>query len=41
MFKQWMKMKADSTGYAVGGIALLIGSYMLMAAVNAYLAKKQ
>ena len=31
----------DSVVSAVGGIAVLLGSYMIMAAVNAFLAKKQ
>ena len=41
MFKKMMKKKTDSAVSAVGGIAVLIGSYVLMAAVNAFLAKKQ
>ena len=41
MFKKAIKKKTDSIVSAVGGIAVLLGSYMIMAAVNAFLAKKQ
>ena len=41
MFRKMIKKKTDSAASAVGGIAVLIGSYVLMAAVNAFLAKKQ
>ena len=40
MFKKALKKKTDSALSAVGGIAVLIGSYVLMAAVNAILAQK-
>ena len=41
MFKKAVKKKTDSAVSAVGGIAVLLGSYVIMAAVNAFLAKKK
>ena len=41
MLKKMLKKKAESTVSAVGGIAVIIGSYAILAAVNAYLGKKQ
>ena len=41
MFKKAVKKKTDSAVSAVGGIAVLLGSYVIMAVVNAFLAKKK
>ena len=41
MLKKMLKKKAESTVSAVAGIAVIIGSYAILAAVNAYLGKKQ
>ena len=41
MLRKILKKKTDSAVSAVGGIAVIIGSYAILAAVNAFLAKKQ
>ena len=41
MLKKILKKKTESTVSAIGGIAVIIGSYAIMAAVNAFLGKKQ
>ena len=41
MLKKVLKKKTESAVSAIGGIAVIIGSYAIMAAVNAFLGKKQ
>lgn len=41
MLKKLLKKKAESAVSAVGGIAVLVGSYAILAAVNAYLGRNQ
>lgn len=40
MLKKIMKKKTDSLFSAVGGMAVLVGSYMIMAAVNTLLERR-
>ena len=41
MIKKLIKKKVDSLVSAVGGVAVLVGSYLVMAAANRYLEKKR
>ena len=40
MLKKMLKKKTDSVVSAAGGIAVLVGSYLILAAVNAFLDKR-